>query len=82
MSSLSNSLVHIPPSRTRGMLHIQLHDIIDCAHIHDAGACGHREGKLVPQTDPRTIADGLLTSMGDMTWPIIRDHVEEVRIDA
>jgi len=35
-------------------------------------------GKLIPQTAPNTIADGLLTSMGDLTWPIVRDHVERV----
>ena len=33
-------------------------------------------GKLIPQTGPDTIADGLLTSLGELTWPIIRDHVE------
>jgi len=35
-------------------------------------------GKLIPQTAPNTIADGLLTSMGDLTWPIVRDYVERV----
>jgi threonine dehydratase/serine racemase len=35
-------------------------------------------GTLVPQTGPRTIADGLLTSLGKLTWPIIRDLVERV----
>jgi threonine dehydratase/serine racemase len=35
-------------------------------------------GKIVPQTGPQTIADGLLTSLGENTWPIIRDHVERV----
>ena len=35
-------------------------------------------GRLVPQTDPRTIADGLLTSLGEHTWPIVRDGVEAV----
>ena len=35
-------------------------------------------GRLIPQTHPDTIADGLLTSLGDCTWPIIRDHVEQV----
>src|SRR5207245_3524007 len=35
-------------------------------------------GKLIPQTAPRTIADGLLTSLGARTWPIIRDQVERV----
>ena len=31
-------------------------------------------GQWVEQTDPRTLADGLLTSTGELTWPIIRDH--------
>jgi threonine dehydratase len=35
-------------------------------------------GKLIPQTGPKTIADGLLTSLGELTWPILRDHVEAV----
>ena len=35
-------------------------------------------GKLIPQTSPDTIADGLLTSLGELTWPIIRDHVERI----
>lgn len=35
-------------------------------------------GELVPQSAPKTIADGLLTGMGDLTWPIVRDHVERV----
>jgi threonine dehydratase len=35
-------------------------------------------GQLIPQTAPRTIADGLLTSLGDLTWPILRDNVERV----
>ena len=32
----------------------------------------------MPQTAPKTIADGLLTSLGDLTWPIVRDQVERV----
>ncbi|MBT8484690.1 MAG: pyridoxal-phosphate dependent enzyme [Phycisphaerales bacterium] len=35
-------------------------------------------GRLIPQEDPRTIADGLLTSLGILTWPIVRDHVEAI----
>ena len=35
-------------------------------------------GELIPQTNPNTICDGLLTSMGEVTWPIIRDHVETI----
>jgi len=35
-------------------------------------------GRLIPQTGPRTIADGLLTSLGERTWPILRDHLEGI----
>ena len=29
-------------------------------------------------TAPQTLADGLRTSLGELTWPILRDHVEAV----
>ncbi len=32
-------------------------------------------GRLIPQTSPHTIADGLRTSLGRHTWPILRDHL-------
>ena len=35
--------------------------------------------ELVPQTGPNTICDGLLTSLGTLTWPIIRDHVDWIQ---
>ena len=35
-------------------------------------------GRLIKQTNAHTIADGLLTSLGQHTWPIIRDHVERI----
>jgi threonine dehydratase/serine racemase len=35
-------------------------------------------GQLIPQTGPHTIADGLLTSLGQLTWPIIQAHVEAI----
>jgi threonine dehydratase len=44
----------------------------------DDAARSKAEGKLVLQTGPRTIADGLRTSMGDLTWPVLRDQVERV----
>jgi threonine dehydratase len=34
--------------------------------------------KHIPQTAPNTIADGLLTSLGQLTWPILRDHLAGV----
>ena len=44
----------------------------------DDAARSKAEGRRLPQTDPRTIADGLRTSLGDLTWPIVRDRVERV----
>ncbi|HET6574638.1 MAG TPA: pyridoxal-phosphate dependent enzyme [Fimbriiglobus sp.] len=44
----------------------------------DDAARSKAKGEWVPQTDPNTIADGLLTSTGRLTWPIIRDIVERV----
>ncbi len=44
----------------------------------DDAARSMAAGELIPQTNPNTIADGLLTSLGDLTWPIVRDHVERV----
>ena len=35
-------------------------------------------GHIVPSVQPQTIADGLLTSLGDLTFPIIREHVEQI----
>ena len=37
-----------------------------------------RQGKIVPQTDPRTIADGLRTSLGELTFPIIARHAADI----
>lgn len=44
----------------------------------DDAARSKAAGSLLPQTGPRTIADGLLTSLGDLTWPFVRDQVEQV----
>jgi threonine dehydratase len=33
---------------------------------------------LVPSINPQTIADGLLTSLGSLTFPIILDHVHRI----
>jgi len=35
-------------------------------------------GTRQPVGTPNTIADGLLTSVGELTWPILRTHIEEV----
>ncbi len=45
----------------------------------DDAARSMAAGHWFPQTDPNTICDGLLTSLGEhSTWPIIRDHVEQI----
>ncbi len=35
-------------------------------------------GKIIPPKNPNTIADGLKTSLGEITFPIIRKFVEEI----
>lgn len=34
--------------------------------------------KFVPSVNPNTIADGLRTSLGDITYPIIQNHVHQI----
>jgi len=35
-------------------------------------------GTLQPSVNPQTVADGLLTSLGALTFPIIRQHVQRI----
>ena len=44
----------------------------------DDAARSKAAGHFLPQTGPNTIADGLLTSLGELTWPIVRDCVERI----
>ncbi|MEC7686022.1 MAG: pyridoxal-phosphate dependent enzyme [Candidatus Thermoplasmatota archaeon] len=44
----------------------------------DDAARSLEAGEFLPQTGPNTICDGLLTSMGEHTWPIIKDHLEAI----
>lgn len=37
-----------------------------------------KSGEIVPSIKPRTIADGLLTSLGTLTFPIIQQRVEQI----
>ncbi len=37
-----------------------------------------RKRKLVPVKDPKTLADGLRTSLGSLTFPIIRDGASDI----
>jgi threonine dehydratase len=44
----------------------------------DDAARSKAAGQRLLQLDPRTIADGLRTSLGELTWPVLRDLVESV----
>jgi threonine dehydratase len=35
-------------------------------------------GEIIPSLHPKTIADGLLTSLGTLTYPVIRARVEQI----
>lgn len=35
-------------------------------------------GRIIPSENPDTIADGLLTSLGNLTFPIIRNNVKDI----
>ena len=37
-----------------------------------------KEGKILPQENPNTICDGLLTSLGENTWNILKDHLDAI----
>ena len=37
-----------------------------------------KAGEILPSIHPKTIADGLLTSLGTLTFPIIQNRVEQI----
>ena len=37
-----------------------------------------KAGEIIPSVKPKTIADGLLTSLGTLTFPIVRERVEQI----
>jgi threonine dehydratase len=37
-----------------------------------------QSGKIIPSENPKTVADGLLTSLGNLTFPIIQQNVEQI----
>lgn len=45
----------------------------------DDAARSFAAGRIEPMIAPLTIADGLRTSLGSRTWPIIRDCVDDIR---
>lgn len=37
-----------------------------------------KAGRFIPQSDPQTIADGLRTSLGELTYPIIAEQIDDI----
>jgi threonine dehydratase len=37
-----------------------------------------KAGEIIPSVQPKTIADGLLTSLGTLTFPIVQERVEQI----
>jgi threonine dehydratase len=37
-----------------------------------------QEGRIVPSVNPKTVCDGLLTSLGTLTFAIIRERVAQI----
>lgn len=44
----------------------------------DDAARSFRDGRIYPPTGRDTVADGLRTFLGDVTFPIIREHVRDI----
>jgi threonine dehydratase/serine racemase len=44
----------------------------------DDAARSKASGERLEQLNPNTIADGLRTSLGDLTWPVVRDLVARI----
>lgn len=55
-------------------------ELCACAGANNAAdvARSKQAGELVQYKRPKTLADGLRGRMGDLTWPIVRDFVDDV----
>ncbi len=62
---------------TRGMLPQAKVIAVEPAGADDAYR-SFTSGKIVPSVNPQTIADGLLTSLGDLTFRVIMENVDEI----
>lgn len=53
--------------------------VIGCEpEMADDAQQSFRCGRIVPQLQPRTIADGLRTSLGDLTFPLITKYADDI----
>ncbi|KAG8374919.1 hypothetical protein BUALT_Bualt10G0045700 [Buddleja alternifolia] len=44
----------------------------------DDAACSKKTGSIVTLLETKTIADGLRAFLGDLTWPVVRDMVDDI----
>ena len=44
----------------------------------DDAARSFKAGEIIPQESPNTIADGLLTSLGELNFPLIQKYVDDI----
>ena len=44
----------------------------------DDAARSFRSGKLIPSENPQTMADGLRTSLGEITFPLVMQYVDDI----
>jgi threonine dehydratase len=53
--------------------------VIGCEpEMADDAQQSFRSGRIVPQLQPQTIADGLRTSLGDLTFPLIARYADDI----
>jgi threonine dehydratase len=85
VSGLDAVVVPVGGGGLIGGIALALHELAPQVRVFGAEPLGADDaarskaaGELLLQTGPNTIADGLLTSLGDLTWPIVRDLVEEI----
>jgi threonine dehydratase len=53
--------------------------VFGCEPANADDACrSFKSGKIVPSVNPNTIADGLLTSLSELTFTIIRKYVDDI----
>ena len=46
----------------------------------DDAARGKAAGERITEQVPQTVADGLKTTLGELTWPVVRDLVEDILV--
>ncbi len=88
LEETNNLDVVIAPCGGGGLLSgtsISCRAMLPSAQVYGAEPLGAADAKasldkceIVPSNNPHTVCDGLLTSLGDMTFPIIKENVNDI----